>query len=247
MESLKNIIRKCSKFHLDSNICFKQLWITWMIPSSGRWKSKAIRQTICKFMFCPRSWIWPSFVKVTAGYLLIDWTWHPPSPWGPHELFQINSIHQKRKNPAQFLASLSNFNQTNEIECSIKHFNLNQKQSFIIACKIFVKPMIPPWGLGIFDNRYIELVCIIYSISYGPYVTYNMLILKWPFSSGWASGSSEAIRKRHLLSLSMWWLSEAHCELDTSIGLSTLSFFKEFKSFISLPLWTREPDFNLRG
>ena len=50
--------------------------------------------------------------------------------------FMINSIHQKRKNPAQFLASLSSFNQTNEIECSIKHFNLNQKQSFTIACKI---------------------------------------------------------------------------------------------------------------
>ena len=55
---------------------------------------------------------------------------------GSSRSFQINSIHQKKKNPAQFLASLSNFNQTNEIECSIKHFNLNQKQSFTIACKI---------------------------------------------------------------------------------------------------------------
>ena len=53
--------------------------------------------------------------------------------------FMINSIHQKRKNPAQFLASLSSFNQTNEIECSIKNLYLNQKQSFTIACKIEFK------------------------------------------------------------------------------------------------------------
>jgi len=51
----------------------------------------------------------------------------------PSVKIYINSIHQKRKNPAQFLASLSSFNQTNEIECSVKHFNLNQKQSFTIA------------------------------------------------------------------------------------------------------------------